>query len=1006
MKKNKRFKKTILLIFGFFFALNLSAQEKNINGIVTSSDDGMALPGVNVIVKGTRNGTSTDFDGNYNIKVNSDNAILVFSYVGYKIKEVKVSSQTKVNVSLDVDSSALDEVVVIGYGSLKKSDITGSVSSVKSEEINAFPVLNAEQALQGRAAGVVVQTNNGGEPGAPISVRIRGNTSIAASSGALVVVDGFVGATYPQAADIESVEVLKDASATAIYGSRGANGVILVTTKKGKKGKMSIEVNSSYSIQNTSNELDLLNADEFAAYQRGINPAYVQGSENTDWQDLIYQTGNTANHQISFSGGADNINFYVSGNYFNQKGVVINSDFERFSFLSNIDANITDKFKVGFNAFGNRSTKNGVSTQAQSGGRGSGDVISIAYRFAPDLGVLDENGQNTFNSVGDDIDNPFAIATESVDQTLSDEYRANFYGDYEIIPNLTFKSTFGFSTRNETRGTFRPSTLVTTAGAQGGIGTLASLKNSNILNENYLTYNKELGKGNLTVLAGYSYQKDKTERFQAGSQGFVSNSVSYFDLGGGSTPLIPQSSLSEFEIQSQFGRINYDYDDKYLITLTGRRDGASNFAKNEKYAFFPSGALGWKISNEDFLVDNETISNLKLRFSYGVTGNPSIAPFQSLASFRSIYSVVGDQTVNAVVPNQLSNPDLKWESSYQSNFGLDLGLLNNRISLSLDVYNIDTKDLILGDSSAPEFVGFFVLNSLKNIGEINNKGVEIALTTRNVVTDNFSWTTDFNWSRNRNTVEKLSDGEDIILSSAPGHFLQDETHILREGEAVGQFFGFEYRGVYQGGTLPEGTATFDGALAGDELFTDLDGSGVITTADRQIIGDPNQDWTAGLNNTFRYKDFDLGIFFQGAAGGEIFSYTLLELASGGSNATTEALNAWTPTNTNTNVPSASVRDRRISSRFVYDGSYVRLKNLALGYTLPSKVVEKIGMDNVRFSLSGQNLWTITNYPGTDPEASYQAQNNPNTNSSNVSQGFDYGNYPNLESFTFSVNLKF
>lgn len=1006
MKKNKRLKKTLLLIFGFLFALNLSAQEKNITGIVKSNEDGMVLPGVNVIVKGTKKGASTDFDGNYRISVESNNVILVFSYIGFKTKEVPVTSNTVINVSLETDSSALNEVVVIGYGSRKKSDITGSVSSVKSEEINAFPVLNAEQALQGRAAGVVVQTNNGGEPGAPISVRIRGNTSIAASSGALVVVDGFVGATYPQAADIESVEVLKDASATAIYGSRGSNGVILVTTKKGKKGKMTVEVNSSYSVQNTSNELDLLNADEFAVYQTAINPAYVQGSENTNWQDLIYQTGNTANHQISFSGGADNINYYVSGNYFNQKGVVINSDFERFSFLSNIDANITDKFKIGFNAFGNRSTKNGVSTQAQSGGRGSGDVISIAYRFAPDLGVTDANGQNTFNSVGDDIDNPFAIATESVDQTLTDDYRANFYGDYEIIPGLTFKSTFGFSTRNSTRGTFKPSTLVTTAGAQGGIGALANLKNSNILNENYLTYNKKIGEGDLTLLAGYSYQKDKTERFQAGSQGFVSNSVSYFDLGGGSTPLIPQSSLSEFEIQSQFGRINYDYNDKYLITLTGRRDGSSNFAKNEKYAFFPSGALGWKISNEDFLKDNETISNLKLRFSYGVTGNPSIQPFQSLASFRSIYSVVGDQTVNAVVPNQLSNPNLKWESSFQSNFGIDLGLLNNRVTLSLDVYNIDTKDLILGDSSAPEYVGFFVLNSLRNIGEINNKGLEIALTTRNVVTDDFSWTTDFNWSRNRNTVEKLIDGQDIILSSAPGHFLQDETHILREGEAVGQFFGYEYRGVYQGGALPEGTATFDGAEAGDELFTDLDGGGTITTADRQIIGDPNQDWTAGLNNTFRYKDFDLSVFFQGAAGGDIFSYTFLELASGGSNATTEALNAWTPTNTNTNVPSAKVRDRRITSRFVYDASYIRLKNLAIGYNLPGKVVEKIGLDNVRFSISGQNLWTITDYPGVDPEASYQAQNNPNTDSSNVSQGFDYGNYPNIESLTFSVNLKF
>jgi TonB-linked SusC/RagA family outer membrane protein len=1006
MKQNKQLKKTLLLLLGFCFALNVSAQQKTVTGTVTGAADGMALPGVNVIIKGTTNGASTDFDGNYSIEVSGPDDILVFSYVGYVSKEVTVGGSSAVNVTLDEDVSALDEVVVVGYGSRKKSDITGSVSSVKSEELTAFPVLDAQQALQGRASGVVVQSNNGGEPGTEISVRIRGNTSIGASSAALVVVDGFVGATYPQASDIESVEVLKDASATAIYGSRGANGVIMVTTKKGKKGKMSVELNTSYSVQNVSNTLDLLDADEFEVYQTAINPSYQQGTGNTDWQDLIYQTGNTSNYQLSFSGGSDNINYYVSGNYFDQKGTVVNSGFERFSFLSNVDADITDKFKVGFNSFGSRSTKDGVSTQAQSGGRGSGDVISVAYRFAPDLSVKDANGDNTFNTVGDEVDNPYAIAMETIDQTIVDRYRANFYGQYEIIEGLSFKSTFGWSSRNETRGRFQPSTLITTAGAQGGIGRAQSLKNSNILSENYLTYKREIGKGNLTLLGGYSYQKNKTERFSAGAEGFVSNSVSYYNLGGGKTPLIPTSSLSEFEIQSLFGRINYDYDDKYLVTFTGRRDGASNFAKNEKYAFFPSGALGWKMSNENFLKDNQTVSNLKLRFSYGVTGNPSIAPYQSLARYEPIYAVAGDETVNAIVPDQLANPDLKWESSYQSNFGFDLGLFKSRVTFTFDYYNIDTKDLILGDSSAPEYVGFLTLNSLKNIGEMNNKGMELTLTTRNIQTDNFSWTTDLNWSRNRNEITKLADGQDIILDSAPGHFLQNETHILREGEAVGQFFGYEYRGVYQGGALPAGTAVFDGAVAGDELFTDILDDGVITTADRKIIGDPNQDWTFGFNNTFKYKDFDLGIFFQGAVGGDIFSYTLLELASGGSNATTEALNAWTPTNTDTNVPSAAVRGKRVTSRFVYDGSYVRLKNLALGYNLPRNLVEKIGMDNVRVSVSGQNLLTFTDYPGTDPEVSYQAQNNSNTDSSNVSQGFDYGNYPNLESITFSLNLKF
>ena len=997
MKLNSK----LTLIALLFCSFAMFSQTK-ITGKVTDKTTGDPLPQVTIQVKGTSQGTTTDFDGKYSIDVKSTSGTLVFNYLGYKTQEIEISGNNIINVTLVEDASTLDEVVVIGYGSSKKSDLTGSVSSVKSDEINAFPVLNASQALQGRAAGVNVQTTNGGEPGSGISVRVRGNTSIGASSAALIVVDGFVGATMPQPADIKSIEVLKDASATAIYGSRGANGVVLVTTKKGKKGKLTLELNSVYSVQTTSERLDLLDANQFAAYNKVINPAYTQANANTDWQDVIYRAGSTANHQLAFSGGSENINFYASGNYFTQDGVVINSGFERASYLTNIDAQLTDKLKLGFNSFGSRSKKDGVATQASTGGRGSGDVVSIAYRFAPDLGILDANGNNTLNSVGDDVDNPFAIATETIDQTKVDNFRANFYAAYDITENLNFKTTFGFSSRNETRGIFRPSTLIATAGNQGGIGQIANAKTTSTLSENYLTYSKEFDTSKLTLLAGYSYQKDVTERSSAGSQGFTSNSFSFYNLGGGSMALIPQSSLVEREIISQFGRINYDFDDKYLFTFTGRRDGASNFATNEKYAFFPSGAIGWKVSNEEFLKNNEKISNLKLRASYGVTGNPSIAPYQSLASFRDIYAVVGGQTSNAIVPNQRANPNLKWESSYQTNIGLDLGLYDNRISFSIDYYNIDTKDVILGDSGQPEYFGFLNNQSLKNIGEINNKGLEISLNTKNISKENFTWNTDFNFSRNRNTVVKLIDGEDVLLNASPGHFLQDETHILREGQPVGVFFGYQYKGVHQGGNFPNGTAGFSNN-AGDELFADLNGDGKITSDDRQIIGDPNQDWTMGINNTFTYKNFDLNIFFQGAFGGDIFSLTHLELASGGSNATTEALNAWTPSNTNTNVPSAAVRSKRITSRFVYDGSYVRLKNMALGYNLPSTILEKLNLDNVRLAISGQNLLTFTSYPGTDPEVSYKASGNEN---SNVNQGFDYGNYPNIQSVSFSLNVKF
>jgi TonB-linked SusC/RagA family outer membrane protein len=1003
MSQNNSIKKisTCLFLLASLFAFS----QQKVTGKVTDGNSKFGLPTVTIQVKGTSNGTTSDFDGNYTITVSNSDAILVFSYLGYASQEVKISKRSIINISLAENENLLNEIVVVGYGSVKKSDITGAVSSVKSEELNAFPVLDAAQALQGRAAGVSVQSNNGGEPGTPISVKIRGNTSIGASSSALIVVDGFVGASMPQANDIESLEVLKDASATAIYGSRGSNGVILVTTKKGKIGRLSIELNSTYSAQTTSERLDLLNADQFGDYQTAINPAYARGTGNTDWQDLIYKTGSTANHQLSFSGGTDKLNFYASGTYFDQDGVVLNSGFNRTSFLSNIDAQITDKLKLGFNAFGSRSEKQGVSTQADTGGRGTGDVVSIAFRFSPDLGLFNDNGGNSVDFLRDGIDNPVAVAKESIDDTKTDNYRANFYANYDILENLTFKTTFGFSTVNETRGTYKPSTLELTAGQQGGIGAIANAKRTNVLSENYLTYTKDLDKSKLTLLAGYSYQKNTTERSSAGAQGFTSDSFSYYNLGGGATPLPPASSLTETEILSQFGRLNYDYNDKYLLTLTARRDGASNFAANEKYAFFPSGAFGWKASNEEFIKNIEQISNLKLRVSYGVTGNPSISPYQSLASFNNIYAAVGGQTVNAVVPNQSANPNLKWESSYQSNFGIDLGLFDSKISLSLDYYNIDTKDVILGDTGQPEYFGFLNNQSLKNIGEINNKGLEISLSTKNIYTDNFTWKTDFNWSKNRNKMVTLIGGEDVFLNAAPGHFLRDETHLLREGEAVGVFWGYDYQGVYQGGALPTGTGTLTAnAAPGDELFTDIDGDGKITSSDdRKIIGDPNQDWTMGITNTFTYKNIDLNIFFQGAYGGDIMSLTHVELANGNSNSTTEVLNAWTPSSTNTNVPSAKVRANDISSRFVYDGSYIRLKNIALGYTLPSDITKKLGMDNVRFSVSGQNLLTFTDYPGLDPEVSYRASGNQN---SNVNQGFDYGNYPNIKSVSFSLNLKF
>ncbi|GIZ07775.1 TonB-dependent receptor [Flavobacterium sp. UMI-01] len=1008
---NLKTKLSIMLIL--IFNITLFAQEGYVLSGTVSDGSKMPIPGANIIVANSTNGTATDFDGNFKLNVKSGD-VLQFSYIGYITQSIKITNQKKLNVVLVESEKQLEEVVIVGYGARKKSDITGAVSSVKADEINAFPLADATQALQGRAAGVVVQSNNGGEPGAPISIKVRGNTSINAASDPLIVVDGFVGATMPQASDIQSIEVLKDASATAIYGSRGSNGVVMVTTKKGRVGKLTVEMNTNYSLQNTSNRLDLLNAEEFIAYKKITNPSFVAGTADTDWQDLLYRTGSTQNHQFSFSGGSDKINFYASANYFKQEGIVINSDFERLTFLSNIDAQVTDKLKLGFNLFSSRGTKNGVPTQSTglTANGGGDDVISLMFRFRPDFGVKDPvTGLNTTDATGDEVDNPYAIATEAVNNTKTDINRSNLYANYDIIKNLTFKTTFGFSTTNETFGTFRPSTLLVTAGrGTGGKASISNLKKTDVLSESYLTYNKEIGKGTLNLLAGYSYQKTTSERFSAGAQKFVDDSFSYYNLAGSAVTVLPTSSFTEQEIESQFGRLNYDYNDKYLLTATLRRDGASNFAKNHKYAIFPSGALGWKISNEDFLKDSETISNLKVRASYGVTGNQAISPYQSLASLTTVYTGINNQVVGTVVPNQAANDNLKWESSYQTNFGIDLGLLNNKISLSLDYYNIDTKDLLLADQSQSEYLGFVTLASIRNIGEINNKGFEISLNTRNITNENFRWTTDFNWSTNKNEVKKLIGGIDVIQNAAPGYFSnQSGTHILREGEAAGVFYGLEYMGVYQGGTLPTGTATTAAAAtrqAGDPLFLDVDGSGVITTGDRKLIGDPNPDWNMGITNNFTYKNFDLNIFFQGSYGGDVFNLTKAQLYRGNSNALKEVLNAWTPTNTNTDIPRVVADRREISSRFVEDGSYIRLKNIALGYNFPSTVIDRLGVESLRFTISAQNLLTFTKYSGLDPEVSYFGSGGGNTGTANTTKGFDFGNFPTVRSVNFSLSLKF
>ena len=1014
-------KTKLILIVVLLVNIQLFAQEtSNVSGTV-SDENNVPIPGVNIAVLNTARGIQTDFDGNYTIAV-SDGEVLQFSYIGYSTQTVTINGQSSLNIVLLEDASQLEEVVVIGYGSRKKSDLLGSVASVKAEELAAFPVLDAQQALQGRAAGVDVQTNNGGEPGAAISIRIRGNGSLLANSAPLIVVDGFVSGTFPQANDIASIEVLKDAASTAIYGVQASGGVILVTTKKGTKGKLNVEINSTYAVQNTIDRLDLLNANEFGDYINQVREnvsltsgdpvvPYVQGGGNTDWQDVIYRSGYTTNHQLAFSGGSENIKFYSSLNYFNQEGIVINSDFERVTFVTNVDANITDKLKAGVNFFGSIATQNSI--QSQSNGSvtvGNDDVISLANRFAPDLDIFNPDGTFVLSDrLGNDrLDNPFGVANEIDNETERDILRANFFFEYELLKGLSLKSTLGLTADNNNTGRFVPSTLEINSGGAAGVATIFNVRQESLLTETFLTYTKDIGKGRLTLLGGYSFQDRTSEFFLAAGEDFISDNLSFRNLGAALNFLQPQSGITPQSFESVFARVNYDLDDKYLFKATIRNDRASVFAANNRSATFPSAAFAWRASNEDFLKDSKTISNLKFRISYGEVGNPGIGAFGSLAILNPLFASLNGEFVNAITPQRPENANLGFESSEQSNIGFDLGLFDNRISVTADYYSINTNDLLAVDESIPDFAGFNDSNILVNAGQLNNKGVELGINTVNIANENFNWSSNFNISFNRSEAVSLLNGLDLFQNGAPSFFSTDNNVITREGEQVGQFFGLDYQGVFQGGDFPEGTAGLTGAIAGDPLFADIDGDGAIGGGDNTIIGNPNPDFTFGFNNSFSYKNFDLNIFFQGTQGNDLFNLTNVILVNGDGNTTRDFFNnAWTPSNTNTNVPRVGNNSsREISSRFVEDGSYVRLKNLAFGYTFPSSVTEKLGMQSFRLSVSAQNLLTFTDYSGLDPEVNFFGAAGNNNQSQNTVRGFDFGNFPALRTVNFGVNLKF
>lgn len=701
-----------------------------IKGKVTD-DTGQPLEGATILVKGRNKGAKSDSNGNFSIEVEL-NATLIISYVGFETVEVKPGNNNNITIQLKPSASVSSEIVVVGYGTQKKRDLTGAVASVSNHELNAYPASSAVQALQGRAAGVAVQSVNGA-PGQSFKIRVRGSTSINASSDPLIVVDGLVGGMMPPPQDIASIEVLKDASASAIYGSRAANGVVIVTSKSGKTGKTIVNLSSSYSLQHEIGRLHLLNSYDFSEYINEVRNSNFYNLDsiqtNTDWQSLVFQPGHIQNHQLSVSGGSDKIKYYMSGVYFGQKGIIKNSDYNRVSFTSNIKYDVGKRVHLNWYSIIENSKRKVVPTQTGGGALNEG-VIEAAERFDPNLGIVDNNGVYTTSKVGiAAFANPMSVINGRQEDQTQDNIQSSIKATLDISKSLLFNSTFGVMIGNSRTGIYN-SHISDIGINMNGSGGLSQLRNTNFLTEQYFNYNKKNVKNSLDFTAGYSYQQFKDESFSAANAGFITDALGYWNLGVGTNLQAPGSGYIESKITSFYGRANYNYDNRFLLTLTGRYDGASQFSEGNQWSFFPSGAFSWNIHHEKFYPQNNILSVFKLRTSYGLTGNQAIKPYQSLAGVVSTFFVLNNTSVSSVRPATIANKDLTWETTAQFDVGLDLGLLNGRISITGDYYNKRTHGLLFS-VPVPSFSGY--TNKLENLGEIENKGFEFQITSKNLV---------------------------------------------------------------------------------------------------------------------------------------------------------------------------------------------------------------------------------------------------------------------------------
>lgn len=973
-----------------------------VKGRVTD-EAGAGIQGVSIVIKGEGGGRTTDGAGNFSITVPGDNTTLVFSMIGYGTVEVAVGSRSEISIVLKQQNKELDKVVVIGYGTQRKADVTGSVSSIDMKQLEGTPLRSVDQALQGRVAGVFF-VQNSGMPGAGSSVRIRGGNSINGSNEPLYVVDGVPVLVNGSSdgfslnplnnispSDIKSIEVLKDASATAIYGSRGGNGVVLITTRRGAKGRTRVTLDAYTGVQQEIKRYEVLDAKEFETlaneaslaeggpllYDPALNPV------STDWQEQLFRpSGPIQSYTVSASGGNEKSQYLSTFTYFNQKGIIRSSDMDRFSLRFNGDHAISDKVK-----YGNTLTFSNVVTNRVN----SGSLFSM-LTTAPNLPVKQPDGTYTqFNNQGVGFNNPVALLNGYVNKTANFRGLGNAFASAEIIKGLTVKTMWGMDAIFSKTDSYLPQTVYT-GSLVGGDASVSTSKNLVWLNENTVHYNKAIGRHRFDLLAGFTQQSSRFESLNASATGFLNDNTGSNNLGLGNQEQaqLPGSSTAGWTLKSWIGRMNYGWKSKYLLTLTGRFDGSSRFGQNNRWGFFPSTALAWRAIEEPFIRDLNVFSDLKLRASYGITGNQEgIGNYPALDLWGASNYVLDGKIVTGITPTQIGNRNLKWESTRQLDLGLEFGFLDNRLSFVVDAYHKHTKDLLL-EVTVPASSGF--QSGTKNIGSLENKGIEFTVNATPVERA-LTWNTNFIVSFNKNRVLDLGVEEEIIPSGL-------STALLKVGEPVGNFLGYINDGIFQ--TDEEVMASAQpNARPGDRRFVDFNNDGLINALDRRVMGNAQPLFYGGFNNALSYKNVDLSFFFQYVYGNEIYNTNIatLENLTGLQNQRSTVLNRWTPDNRNTTIPRATNTkpDGEAHDYYVEDGTYLRLKNVQLAYNLPESLFRKVGIQSAKIYANAQNLLTFTNYSGLDPEVSRYA-------SDNVRQGYDSGSYPNVKTITFGLTL--